>query len=131
MPRRSRLIPRPPRSSRGYGAERFDRPLPIIAGEDYAHPVAFYSPDRPQAFLDFDFAKNLWITREDLAKRGWAAICGQTDERCLAGAGTLAGGAAERLEINASRRFLGHVAEPRPLVVFLSPPAGEVGNPHR
>jgi hypothetical protein len=102
--------------------EKFDRPLAFVAGDEYAHPVAFYSPDRPQAFFDFDFAKNLWVTPADLETHGFAAVCAEADARCVAQAQALAGESAQRIELSASRRFLGHVAEPRRLVVVLRPP---------
>ena len=53
-------------------------------------------------------------------------MCERDDARLQSPrAQALGGEAVQRLDIDASRRFLGHVAEPRALVVFLSPPAGE------
>jgi 4-amino-4-deoxy-L-arabinose transferase-like glycosyltransferase len=101
---------------------RVGAPLPLVAGDDYAHYVAFYSPDRPHAFFGFSFDANLWVRREDLSRRGWIAVCDATDAPCLANAERLSAGPAERVTLTAIRRFLGHVGAPRAIVVFLSPP---------
>ena len=102
--------------------ERTGRPLPYVAGRELAHFTAFYSPDHPQAFFEFDYARNLWITPEKLAGQGFAALCAATDATCLTEAEALAAGRGERKEFSVSHRFLGHVGAPRAFVVWLAPP---------
>jgi hypothetical protein len=104
--------------------ERFGAPLAYVAGAEYAHYVSFYGPDRAQAFFRFDYSANLWVTPERLAERGWAAVCAQADAECAAKAQAMAGATTQRVELTASRRFLGHVAEPRQIVVWMTPPHG-------
>jgi hypothetical protein len=104
--------------------ERFGVALAYVAGAEYAHYVAFYGPDRAQSFFRFDYAANLWVTPERLAERGWAAVCAEADFECAAKAQGMAGATTQRVELTASRRFLGHVAEARRIVVWLTPPRG-------
>jgi hypothetical protein len=103
---------------------RFAAPLAYVAGAEYAHYVAFYGPDRAQAFFRFDYAANLWVTPERLAERGWAAVCAEADVECAAKAQEMAGATTQRVELTASRRFLGHVAEARRIRVWMTPPGG-------
>ena len=98
--------------------ERTGERLAYVGGFEPAHYVAFYSLDRPQTFFGFDFGRNLWVTPERLAKRGWVAVCAAEDAACLAAAPR-----AERLDLTLSHRFLGHVGRPRAFVAFLVPPA--------
>ena len=104
--------------------ERFGAPLAYVAGAEYAHYVAFYGPDRAQAFFRFDYAANLWVTPERLAERGWAAVCAEGDTDCAAKAQGMAGATTQRVELTASRRFLGHVAQARRVEVWMTPPRG-------
>jgi len=104
--------------------ERFGAPLAYVAGAEYAHYVAFYGPDRAQAFFRFDFLANLWVTPALLAERGWVAVCAEADAECTGKAQAMAGASTQRLEVTASRRFLGHVAEARRIVVWMTPPRG-------
>jgi len=102
--------------------ERMGRPLAYVAGREYAHFTAFYSPDHPQAFFEFDYSRNLWITTEKLARQGFAALCAATDATCLTEAAALAAGRGERVEFSVRHRFLGHDAAPRAMVAWLVPP---------
>lgn len=99
--------------------ERTGERLAYVGGFEPAHYVAFYSPDRPQTFFGFDFGRNLWVTPERLAKRGWVAVCAAEDAACLAAAPK-----GERLDLTLSHQFLGHVGRPRGFVAFLVPPSG-------
>ena len=105
--------------------ERNSTPLPFVAGAEYTHYIVFYSSDRPQAFFQFSYDANLWITPEALARRGWAAVCAAEDAGCVSKAETFSDSRTERRSLIVSHRFLGHVARPRELVVFLAPPAPE------
>ena len=108
----------------GLYRERFGAPLAFVAGTEYAHYVAFYGPDRAQAFFRFDYDANLWVTPALLAERGWAAVCADADTECASRAQSLAGATTQRVELTVSRRFLGHVAEPRRIWVWMTPPRG-------
>ena len=50
----------------------------------YENAIAFYSPDRPHVFTYFDYARNLWVTPEKLAKYGLLSLCVSDDRTCLA-----------------------------------------------
>ncbi len=104
--------------------ERMGTPLAYAAGGEYAHYIAFFSPDRPHAFFRFDLGLNLWVTRQDLARRGWAGACEEADAPCLAEAQPWIDKTTQRVVLSESRHFLGHAADPRRIVVFLTPPRG-------
>ena len=104
--------------------ERFHAPLAYVAGVEYAHYVAFYGPDRAQAFFRFDPAANLWVTPERLAAQGWAAVCAEADADCVGKAQAMAGVLTQHVEVTASRRFLGHEAQARKIEVWLTGPGG-------
>ncbi len=102
---------------------RTSLPLDYVAGTDwYANEAAFYSPDRPHAFTDFDYSENLWVTPEDIAQHGLLALCVSTDTRCLAATARFATPQATRTEISVAHAFLGHVARPMHFVVTVIPP---------
>lgn len=51
--------------------ERYDRPLPIAAGEIFvASSVGYYSPDRPAAYLDLTPAGAAWCDDDRLNREG-------------------------------------------------------------
>jgi 4-amino-4-deoxy-L-arabinose transferase-like glycosyltransferase len=60
------------------------RPLGIVAGEEFvAGVVAQYSSDRPSVFYDADFHESLWLTPDEVARKGavfvWPIGRGETD----------------------------------------------------
>ena len=65
--------------------DRTSLPLAYVAGSYwYENAVAFYSPDRPSAFVLFDYSRNLWVTPEALARKGLLSVCVSDDIFCLA-----------------------------------------------
>ena len=65
--------------------DRTSLPLLYVAGSDwYENAIAFYGPDRPHTFVHFDYARNLWVTPEALARHGLLSVYVSTDRFCLA-----------------------------------------------
>jgi len=103
--------------------ERTGRPLATVAGSDwYENAIAFYSPDHPSAFVHFDYAMNLWVTPETLARRGLLSVCLAGDKVCLDATARFATSEATRTEISVAHEFLGHVANPVSFIVTIIPP---------
>jgi hypothetical protein len=58
-------------------------PLAYVAGDGSdADAIAFYSPDHPAAFIDFDYTLAPWVKPKDIAHSGLLAICQQTSLDC-------------------------------------------------
>lgn len=100
-------------------------PLLYVAGTDlYENAAAFYSPDRPHAFLHFDHYRAPWITPEDLARHGLLSVCVKDDEPCRAATAALARPDATSREVTLAHRFWGRSAPAITFVVTVIPPAG-------
>jgi 4-amino-4-deoxy-L-arabinose transferase-like glycosyltransferase len=98
-------------------------PLAYVGGNSvYANAVAFYSPDRPHGFVDFDFFRNQWVTPKDLAEHGLLAICVKDDRNCLAATAGFATPQSTQTEILLTHSFWGHAAPPASFVVTIIPP---------
>jgi 4-amino-4-deoxy-L-arabinose transferase-like glycosyltransferase len=105
--------------------EKTGRPLAYVAGSDlYETAVAFYSPDRPHGFIHFDFFRNRWVTRQDLADEGLLSVCVKDDAGCLASTAALATEQATQTEMTLAHEFFGHQAKPVSFVVTVIPPRG-------
>jgi hypothetical protein len=103
--------------------DRTGLPLSYVAGTDwYENAIAFYSPDRPHVFTHFDYARNLWVTPEAIARDGLLAVCRSTDAVCLAETAGFATPQTTRTEVSLAHRFWGHVAEPMGFVIAVIPP---------
>jgi 4-amino-4-deoxy-L-arabinose transferase-like glycosyltransferase len=103
--------------------DRTSLPLAYVAGTDwYENATAFYSPDRPHVFVEFDYSRNLWVTPEDIAKHGLLAICVSNDSVCLARTAQFATPESTRTELAVAHRFWGHVANPIHFIVTVIPP---------
>ncbi|HET8997564.1 MAG TPA: glycosyltransferase family 39 protein [Acetobacteraceae bacterium] len=97
--------------------------LRYVAGTAwYENATAFYSPDHPHVFEYFDYAMNLWVTPEDLARHGLLSICAADDKSCLARTAHFVTPATTSTRLTLSHRFLGHVARPVAYVVTIIPP---------
>jgi 4-amino-4-deoxy-L-arabinose transferase-like glycosyltransferase len=67
-----------------------DRPLRMVGGEgDLAYGVAFYLPDRPSAFPDFNLKLAPWVDVTRLARDGMAIVCQAADRTCALPAAAL------------------------------------------
>ncbi len=98
-------------------------PLAYVAGSNwYENATTFYSPDRPHAFVHFDYAYNLWVTPEALARYGLLSICIEGDSVCLAATARFTTPETTRTELSVARMFWGHVAKPVKFVVTVIPP---------
>ncbi len=103
--------------------DRTSLPLLYVGGSDwYENAVAFYSPDRPHSFVHFQYARNLWVTPEALAKHGLLSVCVSTDRICLAETAVFVTPDTSREEVSLAHAFWGHVAKPVEFVVTAIPP---------
>ena len=76
-----------PRAEAALAATAFWRrttaaPLAFVAGSfRYDNAAAFYSPERPSVFVNFDYFGNRWVTPEELSSNGlltiWASPSGR------------------------------------------------------
>lgn len=103
--------------------QRTSRPLAFVAGSNwYENATTFYSPDRPHAFVHFDYSASLWVTPEALARRGLLSICVSDDQVCLAATARFTTPETTRTELSVAHAFWGHVADPVHFVVTIIPP---------
>ena len=102
---------------------RTSLPLTYVGGSDwYENAIAFYSTDRPHAFVHFDFERNLWVTPEALAKYGLLSVCIRDDRVCLDETERFTTPDTTRTEVTSAHVFWGHVARPVHFVVTIIPP---------
>ena len=98
-------------------------PLAYVAGVDgAAAAIAFFSPDAPHAFINFDYNQSDWVTPEALAANGLLAICLAGDALCLEAVDRLKTREIRGAEITLSHKAWGHVAAPYHYVVTVIPP---------
>jgi hypothetical protein len=72
--------------------------------------------------VHFDYAYNLWVTPEALARYGLLSICIEGDSVCLAATARFTTPETTRTELSVARMFWGHVAKPVKFVVTVIPP---------
>ena len=85
-----------------------DAPLAYVAGSfRYDNATAFYSPEHPSVFVNFDYFGNRWVTPEKLAARGLLTICLKSDAACLAETAKFAAPAAKREEVALAHEVFG------------------------
>ncbi len=102
---------------------RTSLPLAYVGGSDWdENATAFYSPDRPQVFVHFDYARNLWVSPEALAEHGLLSVCVSGDAVCLDATAAFATPQTTRTELSSAHAFWGHVAKPVRFVVTVIPP---------
>jgi hypothetical protein len=99
-------------------------PLRYVAGEGhgYEDAIAFYSQDRPHAFFNFEYSRNLWVTPERLATGGLLTVCLKSDSACLASTGNFLTPSSTQTEISVAHAFWGHIAHAYTYVVTVIPP---------
>jgi hypothetical protein len=103
--------------------DRTSQPLDYVAGSPwYDNAIAFYSPDRPHAFVLFDYSRNLWVTPEALARHGLLSVCVSDDSFCLTATAKFTTPESTRTELSVAHAFWGHVAEPVNFIVTIIPP---------
>ena len=98
-------------------------PLRFVAGSfRYDNAAVFYSPDRPSAFVSFDYFGNRWATPEKLRKLGLLTICRKEDSICLEKTAGLATSNARREEIALAHKAYGRTRAPVNFVITAIPP---------
>ena len=98
-------------------------PLAYVAGSDwYENAIAFYSPDRPHVFVRFEYARNLWVTPELIAKHGLLSVCIKSDAICMAATAGFVTPRTTRTELTLAHHFWGHASGPVDFVVTIIPP---------
>jgi hypothetical protein len=105
--------------------ETMQRPLTIVLGDpELANAVTFYSPDHPDAVPGSNTALTPWVTRERLAREGFATLCRAEDHSCVAAASQSTAGAPNvvRATYEAVVPFLGVPGAPARFVFVLMPP---------
>jgi 4-amino-4-deoxy-L-arabinose transferase-like glycosyltransferase len=103
--------------------QRTGQPLVYVAGGDlYPDAVAFYSPDRPHAFIGFDFHLAPWVTPADLARHGLLAVCLTDDQPCQANAVRFSTPGTVRTTLTVNHSFWGHSRAPKSFVLYLTAP---------
>jgi hypothetical protein len=101
--------------------------LTYVAGSNwYENEITFYSPDRPHAFVHFDYSRNLWVSPEAIARRGLLSVCVNDDEVCLSTTTEFTTPQTRRTELSLAHAFWGHVANPVHFVVTVIPPREEM-----
>ena len=98
-------------------------PLTYVAAVgSYEQATAFFSPDDPHAFIEFDYDRSPWVKPDDLAKRGLLAICPKDDVECLHTTDQFAGADAKRSELTLAHSAFGHTAKPFSFILTVIPP---------
>ena len=107
----------------GYWRAHTDAPLKIVGGSDrYDAAVAFYSIERPHAFLNLDFNRAPWIRPDDLAADGLLSVCRADDDPCRKTTAKLATPAATSIELKLAHAAWGYSRSPVSFVVTAIPP---------
>jgi 4-amino-4-deoxy-L-arabinose transferase-like glycosyltransferase len=98
-------------------------PLGFVAGSfRYDNAAAFYSPEHPSVFVNFDYFGNRWVTPEKLARRGLLTICVKGDAVCLAHTAEIATPQAKRETVRLAHRAYGRAREPVDFIFTAIPP---------
>jgi 4-amino-4-deoxy-L-arabinose transferase-like glycosyltransferase len=102
-----------------------DRPLRLVGGNaDLAYGAAFYLPDRPSTFPDFDRRTAPWVDAARVARDGMAVVCFANDRSCIAGAERYAGSGSRRAEVEIARSHFRTSGKPERYVILTVPPSG-------
>jgi 4-amino-4-deoxy-L-arabinose transferase-like glycosyltransferase len=98
-------------------------PLAFVAGSfRYDNATAFYSPERPSVFVNFDYFGNRWVTPEKLVARGLLTICLKSDAACLADTAKFAAPTAQREEVSLAHEAFGRGRKAEDFVFTAIPP---------
>jgi len=103
----------------------FHRPLTIVTGHDaLGTAVTFYSDDHPDSVPSYLWEGAPWITAARRSEEGWAVICEQQDQSCLASAERNTTGESDvrRITYDVAVSFLGVRSAPAQFVFLLVPP---------
>ena len=99
-----------------------DQPLRLVGGNaDLAYGAAFYLPDRPVAFPDFNRRTAPSVTPSRIAREGMAVICFAGDPICTAAAARL-GPNGRRTQVEVARIHFGTQGRPVRYQITVIPP---------
>ena len=98
-------------------------PLAFVAGSfRYDNAAAFYSPEHPSVFVNFDYFGNRWASPEKLAALGLLTICRKDDAACLADSVKYETPAARREQIALAHAAFGRARQAIEFVLTAIPP---------
>jgi 4-amino-4-deoxy-L-arabinose transferase-like glycosyltransferase len=98
-------------------------PLRFVAGSfRYDNAAAFYSPERPSVFVNFDYFGNRWASPEKIAAQGLLVICRKDDAACLSETDTFSTPQTRREETTLERVRFGRTRGPIAFVFTAIPP---------
>ncbi len=98
-------------------------PLAFVAGSfRYDNAAAFYSPEHPSVFVDFDYFGNRWATPEQITARGLMTICLKEDAVCLKETEAFTTPATKREEVMLAHSAYGRTRKPFAFVLTAIPP---------
>lgn len=100
-------------------------PLRLVGGDQaLAYGVAFYLPDRPSTFPDFDRRSAPWADDTRVEREGVAIVCFAESAQCVTGAAARASAvpASRRIEVEVSRSYVGAPGGPGRYVIVTIPP---------
>jgi 4-amino-4-deoxy-L-arabinose transferase-like glycosyltransferase len=103
--------------------DKTGKPLAFVGGSSrYDTAVAFYSKERPHAFIGLDFHGNPSVSPSELANDGLLSVCLKDDAQCREATRALATPQASEVELILAHHFWGHVAKPATFVITVIPP---------
>lgn len=108
--------------------DRSDTPMPAVSGDDaLAFAAAFYSPDHPFYARPFAYQYTWGLPRKTTLDRGWAALCSEGQEACLAWMERASEPAARyfRSEIVLRSSLLGWPGRTKRFIAIIVPPLDE------
>ena len=103
--------------------ETTSAPLRFVAGSlRYDNAAAFYSPERPSVFVNFDYFGNRWATPQKIAAEGLLTICRAEDSACLGETAEFATPQARRKDAVLTQTRFGRTRGPLAFVFTAIPP---------
>jgi 4-amino-4-deoxy-L-arabinose transferase-like glycosyltransferase len=101
-----------------------DKPLKIVAGPFVlASSAAFYGKDKPSTFAHFSNYLSPWVNDARIKREGMAILCNDAP-LCLQYMNDVAArfGGGRRVDVTATRSWLGFSSEPARFVITIVPP---------
>ena len=99
------------------------KPLLYVGGSGYYDMgVAFYSVERPHAFLNLDYSRSAWVTPAKLAEGGLLAVCLTADNACRSRAADFVTPESRTTEMTLQHNTVGQVRPAYAFTVTAIPP---------
>jgi hypothetical protein len=108
--------------------EQSDKPMAAVSGDDpLAFATAFYSPDHPVYARPFVYQYTWGLPRKTTLERGWAALCSEGQQDCMAWMAKTAERASKfiRSEIVVQSSLLGWPGTTKRFAVLIVTPRDE------